>query len=123
MYHLTVTGETVACSLAASYCHEVISSCVGSVHFRSQTNLILKETIEKVEGVEGSFLIRVSCRKFPALAVNPPTGHPHDNKSVNAESRHGALLNRVLPELDSLLGDHSWYILTIHFCDTVMKRE
>lgn len=53
MYHLTVTVETVACSLAASYCHKVISSCVGSVLFRSQTNL--KETIKKVEGFEGSF--------------------------------------------------------------------
>ena len=58
MYHLTVTVETVACSLAASYCHKVISSCVGSVLFRSQTNLTLKETIKKVEGVEGSFLTR-----------------------------------------------------------------
>ena len=48
MYHLTVTVETVACSLAASYCHKVISSCVESVLFRSQTNL--KETIKKVEG-------------------------------------------------------------------------
>ena len=56
MSHLTVTVETVACSLAASYCHKVISSCVGSVLFRSQTNLILKQTIKKVEGVEGSFL-------------------------------------------------------------------
>ena len=48
MYHLTVTVETVACSLAASYCHKVISSCIGSVGFRSQTNLILKQTIKRV---------------------------------------------------------------------------
>ena len=55
MYHLTVTVETAACSLSASYCHKVISSCVALVVlFRSQTDL--KETIKKVEGVEGSFL-------------------------------------------------------------------
>ena len=54
MYHLTVTVETAACSLAASYCHKVISSCAGSVLFRSQKNL--KERIKKVEGVEGYFL-------------------------------------------------------------------
>ena len=51
MYHLTVTVETVACSLAASYCHKVISSCVGW------------------KGLKDLF-IRVICRKFPALAVN-----------------------------------------------------